>query len=133
MGGKVRSAFGGQLPIAVKIAPKANDDTPIAVDLVIVYDQKLVDALLKMPATEWFQGKQQYIADHSPHDIIVVGWEWVPGQSVDDFKVPYRAGARNLIVFADYHTEGKHRAAVTPPQPLRLLLGERDLSVEVTQ
>src|SRR2546423_15277339 len=48
--GKVRSAFGGQLPLKVTVAPGANDDTPIAGDLVVVYDHKLLDQIKKVPA-----------------------------------------------------------------------------------
>jgi type VI secretion system protein len=130
--GKVRSAFGGHVPIEVTIDPRANEDSPVAVDLVVVYDAKLVDSLLKMPASEWFSKKRQYLADHGS-DVEVQGWEWVPGQTIDPFKVTYRSGADHLVLFADYHTEGDHRAAVRPPRPFRLRLGERDFSVEVIQ
>jgi hypothetical protein len=57
----------------------------------------------------------------------------VPGQSVEPVKVAYRSGARNVVLFADYHTEGEHRAVVGPPKPFRIILGERDLSIEVAQ
>lgn len=127
---KVRSAFGGALPIEVAIVPAANEDTPIAVDLVVVYDAKLVDELLKMPAAEWFRKKEQYAADHPA--VAVTSWEWVPGQSVEPFKVSYRSGARSVVIFADYQTEGEHREVVGAPKPFRLILGERDLSVEVS-
>lgn len=130
-GRKVRQAFGGTLPIEVTVAPELNDNSPVAVDLVLVYDEKLVEGLIKMPASEWFQKKKQYIADHPA--VVVQGWEWVPGQEVDPFKVPYRSGARNVVLFADYNTEGEHRAVVGPPKPFRIVLGERELSVEVTQ
>ena len=129
VGRKVRSAFGGQLPVQVTVMPDINDNSPVAVDLLIIYDEKLVDELLKMPATEWFAKKKQYLADHPA--VLVRGWEWVPGQLVEPFKIEYRPGARNVVLYADYHTEGEHRAVVAPPKPFRLLLGERDLSVEV--
>ncbi|MEA2464363.1 MAG: hypothetical protein QOJ98_2110 [Acidobacteriota bacterium] len=35
---KVRSAFGGELPFRVTVAPDANENSAIAVDLVVVYD-----------------------------------------------------------------------------------------------
>jgi type VI secretion system protein len=130
-GRKVRSAFGGTLPIEVTVVPEANDDSPIAVDLLLVYDAKLVDELLKMPAAEWFAKKEQYVADHPA--IVVQSWEWVPGQSVEPFKVAYRSGARSVVLFADYQSEGEHRAVVGAPKPFRLVLGERDLTVEVPQ
>jgi len=127
----VRTAFGGQLPVEVTIDAAANENSPVAVDLLLVYDDKLVDALVAMPAAEWFSKKEQYVADHPK--VIVQGWEWVPGQAVEPFKVPYRPGARNVVLFADYQSEGAHRAVVGRPKPFRIVLGERDLSIEVTQ
>jgi len=127
---KVRQAFGGTLPIEVEVADSANDNSPVAVDLIVLYDDKLVEGLLKMPASEWFQKKQQYMADHPA--VAVQGWEWVPGQIIDPFKIPYRSGAKNIVLFADYHSEGEHRAVVGTPKPFRIVLGERDLSIKVT-
>jgi type VI secretion system protein len=130
-GRKIRSAFGGQLPVEVTIDVAANEGSPVAVDLLVVYDEKLVEGLLAMPAAEWFSKKQQYVADHPA--VTVQGWEWVPGQSVEPFKIPYRAGARSVVLFADYISEGEHRAVVGRPKPFRIILGERDLSIEVPQ
>jgi type VI secretion system protein len=132
--GKVRSAFGGALPIEVKVDPNVNEDNPVAVDVVVVYNDKLVDALLKKPASEWFdeRKKKQFLADH-PGELLVEHREWVPGQTVDPFKIAYQSGAHRVIVFAHYQTEGEHRQALQAPQSFRLLLGERDFQVEVTQ
>lgn len=130
-GRKVRSAFGGQLPVQVTIDPAVNDNSPVAVDLLLVYDDKLLDGLLAMPAAEWFTKKEQYVADHPA--VVVQGWEWVPGQTVEPFKIEYRAGARSVVLFADYQSEGAHRAVVGRPKPFRIVLGESDLSIEVAQ
>jgi type VI secretion system protein len=131
VGRKVRSAFGGKLPIEVTIADDANDNSPVAVDLLLVYDDKLVDKLREMPAADWFKNKEQYVADHP--SVIVKSWEWAPGQAIEPIHVEYRAGARNVLLFADYQTEGPHREVVGPPKPFKIILGPRDLSVEVPQ
>ena len=130
--GKVRSAFGGDLPIKVTVVPGANEDTPIALDLLLVYDPKVLDDLLKMPATAWFAKKQQFLKDHE-RDVAVTGWEWAPGQVVAPLSIAYKPGVRKVVLFADYVTEGDHRAVVPPQQPFHLVLGERDFSVEVPQ
>src|SRR5262245_8336809 len=62
--GKVRSAFGGQLPLRVTIEPGANDDSAIAVDFVVVYSDKLLDEIMKLPAAEWFSKRSRVLADH---------------------------------------------------------------------
>jgi type VI secretion system protein len=126
---KVRSAFGGELPMHVVVVPEANEDSPVAVDVVVVYDRKLVDDLLKLSASQWFATKAQFMADHD-RKVAVQGWEWVPGQKVDPISIEYRAGAQQVVVFADYHTDGAHRVVVQPQQPFRLVLEERDLVLE---
>lgn len=129
---KARSMFGGTLPFDVEIAPDANEDSAVAVDLVFVYDKKLLDTLLKMPATEWFQKREQIKKDYG-NAVAVEKWEWVPGQQIDRISVPYRAGARRVVLFADYGTEGDHRATADPQEPFKLVLGSRDFSVEKLQ
>lgn len=130
--GKVRNAFGGQLPIEVTVAPHANEDTPVAVDLVVVYNSKLVDELLKLPAADWFARREQFLKDY-PETLIVEKWEWVPGQQVEPISLAYRAGAKRVLLFADYVTDGEHRAAIDPQKPFRLVLGDRDFAVEALQ
>jgi len=129
---KVRSAFGGELPFTVMVAPDANENSAIAVDLVVVYDNKLLDQLLKIKATEWFARKQQFLNDYS-NELAVKGWEWIPSQIVEEQFVPYRSGARKVVLFADYHTDGEHRASVDPQKPFHLLLGPLDMTLEVAQ
>ena len=132
MGGKVRNMFGGQLPMQVSVAPTANEDNPVAVDLLVVYDKKVLETLLKMPASDWFSKKQQLLNDHQ--DVLSrQGWEWIPGQVVEPVSIGYRSGAVRVVLFADYGTEGEHRATVDPQQPFRLVLGEREISVEKLQ
>ncbi|HKS24477.1 MAG TPA: hypothetical protein VJZ76_16880 [Thermoanaerobaculia bacterium] len=126
-----RSLFGGRLPFQVAIAPDANNNSAVAVDLVIVYDAKLADELLKVRAADWFDAKQkrQFLADHVGK-VKVQGWEWVPDQRVEERSVSYEAGARKVIIFASYLSEGDHRAAVDPQQPFRIVLANADFSVE---
>ena len=129
---KARSMFGGQLPFEVVIASDANEDSPVAVDLVFVYDKKLLDTLLKTPATEWFAKREQFIKDYG-NALVVEKWEWVPGQQIDRINVAYRPGARRVVLFADYVTVGDHRATADPQEPFRLVLGARDFSLEKLQ
>ena len=129
---KARSMFGGQLPFDVVVAPDANEDSPVAVDLVFVYDKKLLETLLKTPASEWFANREQFLKDYG-NALVVETWEWVPGQQIDRMSVAYRPGARRVVLFADYVTEGEHRATADPQEPFRLVLGARDFSVEKLQ
>lgn len=129
---KVTSAFGGQLPVQVSIADDANEDSPIAFDTIVVYDKDLVDALLKMSATDWFAKKKQFLADHQ-NDVAVQSWEWVPGQIVEPLSIDYRPGAKKVVFFAYYQTEGDHRAVIQPRQAAKIVFNDRDFSVEALQ
>lgn len=127
---RVRSMFGGDLPIQVTISPDANEDSPLAVELIVAYDEKIVDELLKLPARKWFAGREQFLRDH-PEKIDSWKWEWTPGQEVAPLEVSYGVGAKRVVLFADYLVPGDHRATVDPQQPFRLVLGDADLAVEV--
>ncbi|HYH06467.1 MAG TPA: hypothetical protein VEK11_05325 [Thermoanaerobaculia bacterium] len=124
--------FGGELPFSVTIANDANETSAIAVDLVVVYDDKIVDQLLKMPAAEWFKNKKQLRRDFG-NDVLVKEWEWIPSQSVDPQTIEYRPGARKVVLFADYATQGDHRAALDPQQPFHLTLDTLEMQVQVAQ
>lgn len=132
-GKSVRRMFGGSLPFHVTVLPGANENSAVAVDLVVVYDQKLADELLKLPAVKWFSSRDQYKKDHGDQLDADNRWEWVPGQAVPPQSISYRAGARKVLLFANYDTQGDHREAINPQQPFHLVLGERDFIVEETK
>jgi type VI secretion system protein len=128
---RVRSMFGGQLPMTVSVSPEANRNSPVAVDLVIVYDGKLLDELLKTPAGEWFRKRDQFRRDH-PDGVDVWKWEWVPGQEVGEMEISYRVGAKGGVLFADYQTPGDHRLRIDPHQAVRVTLGPMDAALDAT-
>jgi type VI secretion system protein len=129
---RVRSMFGGELPIQVKVAPQVNRDTPVAVELVIAYDDKALDELLKMSKDAWFRNRGQLLRDYAGR-VETWKWEWVPGQEVSPVAVSYHVGAKGAVLFADYLTPGEHRARVDPHHPLRLVLGETDFTLAEAQ
>ncbi len=117
-----------KLRITVQISPNANKNNPIAVDLVLVSDKKLLKELMKMPAKEWFQQKHQIQLDY-PKATDLSSWEWIPGQAVKLDRVPVGRAIIGGVVFANYFSEGAHRAAINPGKDILLTLGEDDFSV----
>jgi type VI secretion system protein len=126
---RARSMFGGQIPMRISVSPDANRNSPIAVELVIVYNGKLLDELLKMPAGDWFRKREQFLRDH-PDGVDSWRWEWIPGQEVAELELPYRVGAKGGVLFADYVTPGEHRMRIDPHQPVRLMLRTADFTLE---
>ncbi|MEX3947301.1 hypothetical protein AB4Y40_06015 [Paraburkholderia sp. EG287B] len=117
--------------LAIAVSTQANQDTPIAVDAVLVRNQQLLDALLGLPSAKWFAQRDQWRRDH-PEDITIVSFEVVPGQQVAAAPFPFggKRGA-GVVVFADYQTPGAHRVRLdTGPAHALLLLGDQDLSVQ---
>lgn len=121
--------FGGHLPLEVTVEPRANQGSAVAVDVLVVYDKKVLDKLLALSARDWFVQAGQLRRDF-PDAFDLSHWEWVPGQQVGRQEIDYRAGAKAALVFADYLTPGAHRVRFDPRQPSRLVLGETGFTAE---
>ncbi|HYW69689.1 MAG TPA: hypothetical protein VE961_01565 [Pyrinomonadaceae bacterium] len=120
-----------KLDVKVHVAPTANRNNPVAVDLVLVTDKKLLKELMKMSARDWFAQRHQVELDYPKEkDLLAGSWEWVPGQSVKVDRLTVRYEIVGGVVFANYLTEGVHRASVDPRKPILLTLGEDDLCVQ---
>ena len=111
--------------LQVSAAPRANDDSPVAVDLVLVHEQALVDQVLALTAADWFGKREQLRRDH-PEGLTLYSWEVVPDQLLVDEITGERA-AWAAIIFTSYHTPGAHRLRLAPgavTDPVRLRLEE---------
>ena len=105
--------------LQVQIAPDANDNRPIPVDVVFAWDGETAEALEALTAAAWFAQKTQLRQDDPQERVLSVReWEWVPGQVVPDLELAVRPGARKwlqaIFVFADYRTDGAHRIRLEP-------------------
>lgn len=127
-----------KLQIKVHVAPAANNNNPVAVDLVLVSDKKLLKELAKMSAKDWFENRHQVQLDYPKETDLAAGtWEWVPGQAVEIERLPVKVDIVGGLVFARYFSEGPHRAVINPRKDILITLGEDDLCVqsakEITQ
>jgi type VI secretion system protein len=127
---RTRSLMGGRLHVTVEIDEKANQDNPIALDLLFVYDEKLLERLLQMPAKEWFEKRDQIKRDYLEGDgLDYWGWEWVPNQKIPIQELPLKSGAEGALVFADYLSPGDHRIRVDPFKDISIHLKKEDFEV----
>ena len=125
------AAFGqSKVKMKVVVSPRANNNNPVAVDLVLVKDKKLLKELMKISAGEWFERRNQYRADFPKEVGLDAGrWEGVPGQAVKIEPIPFKFKAAGGLVFANYFSPGAHRAVIDPGKPIVITLGVEGISV----
>jgi len=118
------TTFGGSRQVEFRIPEKLNNDTPVAVELVVVYDPAVEKQLLELPARTWFATREQYKRDFSSEQLETWKWEWTPGQSAMPQTFTYQVGALSTFLFASYASPGDHRIRVVPNKNLRVILHE---------
>lgn len=128
---RTRALAGGKLDVTVTADKLANQNNPVAVSLLLVYDNQLLQELQSMPASQWFE-KQSQIRENYPGKTGFESWywEWVPDQKVPAQELPLRANAKAGIVFANYLTPGEHRAVFKPTQSVQINLQKEGFKVQ---
>jgi type VI secretion system protein len=115
--------------ISIDADPDANQNSAIAVDVVLIYDPELLEMLGHLSAAQYFTNVQQLLRDY-PSLINIWHWELVPGQKVSHFIPDQRtADAYGGYVFANYYTIGDHRVRIPPNQRVGIVLQRDDLQM----
>jgi type VI secretion system protein len=125
---RTRNLFGGNLLMDVSVSPELNGNTPVAVDVLVVYEKDLFKELLKLSARQWFEQREQLLRDN-PKRVGSWSWEWVPGQEVGEITLELNLGSAGGIIFADYLAPGEHRQRFDPHEHFRLVLGDSSFSI----
>jgi type VI secretion system protein len=116
--------------IEFRVAESANDDTPIAVDVVyLTADPGLTEEITRMSAEDWFSRKDQLRRDFR-NDLDVASWELVPGSIRHREKLAKPRVSEAGFLFARYHAPGPHRYRLTTEETAILVkLDAADFSV----
>ncbi|VVO48210.1 type VI secretion protein [Pseudomonas fluorescens] len=115
--------------LTLDVAPKANDDTPSAVDFIAVNDPDLLKQLSGINASQWFAQREQYQRDYRQL-MSVWGLELVPGQFIDRQPFPLEGKkAAGLLVFASYNTPGAHRLRLDDQREAWLKFDSREMNL----
>ncbi len=113
--------------LTLDVAPRANNDTPIAVDFIVIRDPDLLKLLSAIPARQWFAEREQYRRDYR-EQLSVWSLELVPGQYMQANDFPLRGEkAAGLLVFAGYNTPGVHRLRLGEQDKVWLRFESRDM------
>lgn len=114
--------FGGRGLLDATIASDLNGDAPVALDVVVVYDEAMQNKLVTLGAEAWFDGKKKLIEDFPGTLVVALHHEWVPGTPRQTTRYEYGSGALATIVFALYDSPGDHRLVFPPGGPVTLRL-----------
>lgn len=113
--------------LTLDVAEQANDDTPIAVDFVLVSDPDLFKLLSEVSARQWFSEREQYRRDYREL-FSVWSLELVPGQFREVRDFPFSGHeAAGLLLFASYNTPGAHRLRLSEPGRVWLRFDSREM------
>jgi type VI secretion system protein len=118
--------------VVISADPDANQNSPLALDLVFIKDPTLLDVLLQTPASKWFATREDLLKTH-PQTLLVKRMELVPRQSIqipEKELAPHRSLA--VFVFADYPGSGEHRKRL-PLQGKGFLVQAGAKSIRVTE
>lgn len=132
---RVDRLFGGDIKMTVTVSPQLNNNSPVPVEILVFYDQGLMEQVMAMTAQEWFAARSQFILDNGSKQpgFDTNHWEWVPNQTIEPFKLSYGIGARGGVVFVGYASAGAHRQAIDPQLNISLSLGATDFTVTQTR
>lgn len=123
------SWFGGSTTITTTIDPGINQNLPIAVDVVVVYDADLLAKLRTTSASSWFERRAQFQRDY-PEGFVSLYREWVPGQDVGSEELSFSTGARWGLVFANYQNNKENRLLFDPHLDIKVHLSESTFTVD---
>jgi hypothetical protein len=103
-----------------------NEGYPLAVDIVFVVEEKVLDSLSGLRSTEWFANKQDLMRHHQK-GLMALSWELVPGQELPDILTPTEArSVRGVIIFANYLGNKTYRMLIKNEKKILIYFRRHD-------
>lgn len=115
--------------VSFKVASDMNNNAPVAVHVLVVYNPDILEKLSKLPADKYFEQQVQLRKDFA-ENVDFFTWELVPNQNLSDQEItPTRVSGLAAIVFARYSSPGDHRATLGEERHILIDLQKKDFSV----
>ncbi len=125
-----RSLFGEKMDLHIIIDSAANNEFPLAMTMLYVYDDDMFKKLLALSAKQWYTSRAQIAGEERANSMYeAYDWEWIPGQDTT-VAIPLRSSTVGALIFVNYFNDGQHRVRVEPNQDIRIRMGFDDLTVE---
>jgi type VI secretion system protein len=119
---------GGVKTLTLVTQPDTNGNRAIAIDLVFVTQDLPAQEIGKLNARDYFSRRAQLLRDF-PGAVQLRSWELAPGQLVEKADTSPPCNLVQTYLFADYATQGDHRATVGNVSSVLVTLGPDDLMV----
>lgn len=126
---RVAKLSNGKLSLEVTISRNANQNSPVAVDVLLIKDKEFLKTAQGLAASDWFAKKTQ-LRRQFPKGVEVEGWEWVPNQTVPTVSVDVPVDTRAVMMFANYSSAGPHSASLPLHGSVIVSLDDEDFAVE---
>lgn len=118
------------LRVAVEAEPNANQNSPVAVAVLVVYEDGVMNELSKLSASQWFEQAEQRKRDNPDGTAFdILSWEVMPGQRIQELTIELQGRDARGLVFADFYSEGDHRSRFNPAHTILVVLGVNDFNV----
>lgn len=119
--------------VVIDVAQDANDNAPVAVDMVAISDAALIAQIQSLSAEQWFTAKPQLLRD-APNALHIWSLELVPGSHFVTENNPLKGTpAQAIVLFARYRSDGDHRLRLDKTTSLHLLLMTNDIALAPEQ
>lgn len=128
-GTRIAGVSSGKLSLHVAISSAANQNSPIAVDVLLIKDKSFLKTAQGLSAGDWFMKKLQ-LQRQFPRGMEVKSWEWVPGQSVAPITFVVPVDTQAAMLFANYASPGPHSALLPTSGKVSIFLDDEDFTVD---
>ena len=119
----------GQLSLQVAVSSSVNQNSPVAVDVLLIKDKSFLKTAQGLSANDWFLKKAQ-LERQFPKGMEVRSWEWVPGQSVAPISFMVPVDTQGAMIFANYASAGPHSAPLPRSGKVAIFLDDDDFTID---
>jgi hypothetical protein len=117
------------MSVKLMTAPEMNNNSPVQVAMVFVYDKTLLTKMKATPASKWFLQGQQMIGDN-PDQLVATYWEVIPDQTFIEKQITYTSTKlEGIVIFANYQGKAGNRAVVKQSKNIVISLNKKKFSV----
>ncbi|MBJ7540005.1 hypothetical protein [Marinomonas transparens] len=112
--------------IDIQSAANSNNNLPVAVDIIFIFDDKTAEALSALSGPDWFANKKSLLLRYQ-QQLVMSELEVVPQTAEQKLALPSNYfKAVSVLLFANYlHQTGQYQADITQYHELKIILNKQ--------